>query len=63
MRRLLARGALAGVILLLAMPARAQLNGAHSLGDFGVLAGTQPQPGFYACALLLPLPHGRHPGR
>jgi hypothetical protein len=31
-----------------AVPAHAQLNGSHTLGDFGVQAGTQPQPGFYA---------------
>jgi hypothetical protein len=28
--------------------AHAQLNGSHTLGDFGVQAATQPQPGFYA---------------
>jgi len=47
MRRLAKLGALVGVTMLLATPAQAQLNGAHTLGDFGVLAGTQPQPGFY----------------
>jgi hypothetical protein len=31
-----------------AVPAHAQLNGSHSLGDFGVQSGSQPQPGFYA---------------
>ena len=41
--------ALATVMLLLsAVPAQAQLSGSHSLGDFGVQSGTQPQPGFYA---------------
>ena len=34
--------------LLAAAPADAQLNGSHSLGDFGVQSGSQPQPGFYA---------------
>lgn len=34
----------------LASPARAQLNGHNTLGDFGVLAGSQPAPGFYAAA-------------
>jgi hypothetical protein len=34
--------------LLLAAQAQAQLNGSHSLGDFGVQSGTQPGPGFYA---------------
>jgi hypothetical protein len=33
---------------LVAAPARAQFNGTHSLGDFGVQSGTQPPPGFYA---------------
>jgi hypothetical protein len=33
---------------LLAAPAQAQLNGSHSLGDFGVQSGSQPAPGFYA---------------
>ncbi len=31
-----------------AVPAHAQLNGSHSLGDFGVQSGSQPAPGFYA---------------
>jgi hypothetical protein len=35
------------------MPARAQLNGSHSLGDFGVQSGSQPQPGFYAALFYL----------
>jgi hypothetical protein len=34
--------------LLPAATAHAQLNGSHTLGDFGVQSGTQPQPGFYA---------------
>jgi len=34
--------------ILPAAPAQAQLNGSHSLGDFGVQSGSQPQPGFYA---------------
>jgi hypothetical protein len=37
-----------GLTLLAAVPAQAQLNGSHSLGDFGVQSGSQPQPGFYA---------------
>jgi hypothetical protein len=48
MRRLLLLGAACGLALLLAVPAQAQLNGSHSLGDFGVQSGTQPAPGFYA---------------
>jgi hypothetical protein len=48
MRRLMLLGAACGLALLLAVPAQAQLNGSHSLGDFGVQSGTQPTPGFYA---------------
>jgi len=29
-------------------PARAQFNGSHTLGDFGVKSGSQPEPGLYA---------------
>ena len=47
-RRLRFLGAACGLTLLLAVPVQAQLNGNHSLGDFGVQAGTQPRPGFYA---------------
>lgn len=36
-----------GFVLLTAAPARAQLNGSHLLGDFGVQSGSQPLPGFY----------------
>jgi hypothetical protein len=46
-------GAAFGLTLLLAVPAQAQLNGSHSLGDFGVLSGTQPEPGFYAALFYL----------
>ncbi len=38
---------MAALLLALAAPARAQLNGSHSLGDYGVGAGSQPAPGFY----------------
>ena len=41
------------VILLLANPAQAQLNGSHTLGDFGVQSGSQPQPGFYSALFYL----------
>jgi hypothetical protein len=51
MRRLATRAACAGLALLAAIPAQAQLNGAHLLGDFGVNAGTQPPPGFYAAGI------------
>ena len=47
-RRLILLGAACGLTLLLTVPAQAQLNGSHSLGDFGVQAGSQPAPGFYA---------------
>src|SRR6185295_10131141 len=53
MRRLMLLGAACGVALLLAVPAQAQLNGSHSLGDFGVQSGSQPAPGFYAAAFYL----------
>ena len=54
MRRLRTLGAMAtAMLLLLALPAQAQLNGSHSLGDFGVQSGTQPQPGFYTALFYL----------
>jgi len=40
--------ALLGLATLLVTPVQAQFNGSHTLGDFGVQAGTQPPPGFYA---------------
>ena len=43
----------AGLALLLASPAKAQLNGSHTPGDFGVNSGSQPLPGFYAALLYL----------
>jgi hypothetical protein len=42
-----------GLALLLAVPAQAQLNGSHTLGDFGVQSGSQPQPGVYAALFYL----------
>ncbi len=51
--RFLGLGVACGLTLLPAVPAQAQLNGNHSLGDFGVQAGTQPQPGFYAALFYL----------
>ncbi len=48
MKRLIMCVAAAGLILLRAAPAQAQLNGSHSLGDFGVQSGSQPLPGVYA---------------
>ena len=41
-------GALLALTILLAVPAQAQFNGSHTLGDFGVQSGTQPSPGLYA---------------
>jgi hypothetical protein len=41
-------GLVCALSLLGAVPAQAQLNGSHTLGDFGVQSGTQPSPGFYA---------------
>jgi hypothetical protein len=40
-------------LVMLAAPAHAQLNGSHTLGDFGVQSGSQPQPGFYAAPFYL----------
>lgn len=40
-------GVVCGLTLLLPVPAQAQLNGSHTLGDYGVQSGTQPRPGFY----------------
>ncbi len=47
-KRLPLLSALCGLALLAVSPAEAQLNGSHTLGDFGVNSGTQPAPGFYA---------------
>ena len=53
MRRLTMFVVAAGLTALLATPARAQLNGSHTPGDFGVNSGSQPLPGFYAAVLYL----------
>lgn len=53
MRRLILLTAAFALTLLAAVPAQAQLNGSHSLGDFGVQSGSQPQPGFYAALFYL----------
>jgi hypothetical protein len=53
MKRFFLLGMVCGLTLLLAAPARAQLNGSHLLGDFGVNSGSQPQPGFYAALIYL----------
>ena len=50
MRRLGATGVFLAAAILVATPARAQYNGSHTPGDFGVLSGTQPAPGFYSAA-------------
>jgi hypothetical protein len=47
-KQALALGAFVAAAALLAAPAQARFNGSHTLGDFGVQAGTQPGPGFYA---------------
>ena len=41
------------VAVLLPTPSAAQLNGSHTLGDYGVQSGSQPQPGFYAALFYL----------
>jgi hypothetical protein len=48
MNRIATLCALTALALLVAIPVQAQLNGSHLLGDFGVKAGTQPNPGFYS---------------
>ena len=53
MRRVTMFAVVSGLTLLLATPAQAQLNGSHTLGDFGVQSGSQPQPGFYAALFYL----------
>ena len=53
MRRLTMFVVVSALTLLLAAPAQAQLNGSHTLGDFGVQSGSQPQPGFYAALFYL----------
>jgi hypothetical protein len=47
-KRLILLVAALALTLLPALPAQAQLNGSHSLGDFGVQSGSQPLPGFYS---------------
>jgi len=41
------------VIALWPVPVHAQMGGHNALGDFGVLSGSQPDPGFYAAGLWL----------
>ena len=41
-----------GVITLCSTPVDAQMFGHNALGDFGVLSGSQPAPGFYAAGLF-----------
>ena len=53
MRRLMVPAIACGLTLLLAVPARAQLNGSHTPGDYGVQSGSQPAPGFYAALFYL----------
>ncbi len=53
MRLLTSLGAALTLTLLPAVPAQAQLNGTHTLGDFGVKSGSQPEPGFYAALFYL----------
>jgi len=52
-RRLLVLAQACGLTLLFAVPAQAQLNGNHTLGDFGVQSGSQPAPGFYTALFYL----------
>ena len=48
--------------LLAAAPAHAQLNGSHSLGDFGVQSGSQPATRLLRRAFLSSLRHRHHQG-
>jgi len=48
MTRLATNATIAAVALLATNPAQAQLSRTHSVGGFGVSAGTQPSPGSYA---------------
>ena len=50
MKGLATLSASTAMVVLLTIPASAQLNGSHLLGDSGVKSGTQPGPGFYAVA-------------
>ena len=59
MSRLKVAVAAFGLAWLAAVPAH-QLNGSHTLGDFGVQCGSQPQPGFYTALFYLPLQHRHH---
>ena len=45
--------AIMALAALLPRPSAAQLNGSHTLGDYGVQSGSQPQPGFYAALFYL----------
>ena len=53
MKRLILLVATYALTLLASVPAQAQLNGSHTLGDFGVQSATQPAPGFYAALFYL----------
>lgn len=46
-------GAACVLMLLSTVNAQAQLNGSHTLGDFGVNSGTQPAPGLYGALFYL----------
>ena len=52
MKRVVHIGVLVAAAVLLAAPARAQFNGSHTLGDFGVQSGSQPAPGFYLASFF-----------
>ena len=53
MRRLIFLGMACALSLLPAVPAQAQLNGSHTLGDFGVKSGSQPAARLLRRTLLL----------
>ncbi len=53
MRRVTLVATAVWLTLALPLPAAAQLNGSHTLGDFGVQSGSQPAPGFYSALFYL----------
>jgi hypothetical protein len=53
MKRLAVVMTACSLVALAAVPAHAQLNGSHTLGDFGVMSGSQPAPGFYSALFYL----------
>ena len=51
LRKAVGLSALMCLLALWSRPLDAQMNGHNALGDFGVLSGSQPAPGFYAAGM------------